>query len=1112
MASDQSADNCPSPFGGRVAKVVKAVRKFVSVAEAKPEIAGEAYGWDPATVSCGNDKKLSWRCAKGHIWIARVANRCTLGRGCPYCSGRLPIPGETDLATTHPRLLPEVDGWDATTVKAGCNDKRPWICAKGHKWEATIGSRALRGSSCPYCSGRRAIEGQSSLLSINPKVASEAHGWNPDTVSAHSNRKLPWKCWKAGHIWTAVVSGRVSRNIGCPYCSGRLVLAGVNDLKTRFPIIAELADGWDPSAVSARSGKNKRWRCQHGHRWTASVNNLTRPNAGCPECWLLNKSAHFGGLAERRAVANRTTVADLYPLLAADAHGWDPARVAARSGVIREWKCKRGHVWTATANHRANGTGCPVCASKKVIRGDNDLATLHPEINKEAHGWDASKYAPWSSKKKAWKCPAHGHIYRAAIAERINGKGCPYCRGRRLLPGFNDLQTRFPGIAAQAHGWDASAILHGTWESRPWRCQEGHVWTAPVARRKTSGCPYCSTGGFDIGSPGYLYMVEDGTRRKIGIANRITTRVMTQHRKSGWTHFQRIGPLPGIVIRDLETAIKAKIKEAGIPTGECAFREIFDGWTEAWNKSDMPASVDRLPNLFEFLGVDVDTVAKKSMEFGKFVRTKPRVRVTLKTTILSLTCEKGHPYQISEAHRRQGGRCPFCLLHKLLPGFNDFATHYPDAASEADGWDPSTVLRTCRERMSWKCKAAGHAWTMEASKRAKGTGCPICHILGRSAAAQARTAARVVPGVNSLKALYPSVALEADGWEPDAFMPASNQKMPWKCLKYGHKWATSINLRTNMGTGCSVCSGKQVLAGFNDLASKFPEIAKQARGWDPSTVVAGSNKKLPWKCDQGHEWTAVVSGRTGRGTGCPKCSGRVAIPGKTSLAAKNPRLAREAHGWDPDQVTALSNQKKAWKCLLAGHTWIAVVGSRYMGRAGCPHCYREAASERAQARARAKVVVGVNDLFTTDPAVAAEADGWSPAEFTRGSGQKVPWKCLRSGHVWLAPIRNRTVLARGCPCCAGKIAVPGQTDLATLYPEVAARAHGWDPSMVLPRSNRKLEWICPVGHIYQRVVDAHSAGGVMSCPTCSGRSTKVIPTTIIDRPLVQGDLFSEVAT
>ena len=36
--------------------------------------------------------------------------------------------------------------------------------------------------------------------------------------------------------------------------------------------------------------------------------------------------------------------------------------------------------------------------------------------------------------------------------------------------------------------------------------------------------------------------------------------------------------------------------------------------------------------------------------------------------------------------------------------------------------------------------------------------------------------------------------------------------------------------------------------GINDLETMFPEIAKEADGWDPTTVRFGSHKKMPWKC------------------------------------------------------------------------------------------------------------------------------------------------------------------------------------------------------------------------------------------------------------------------
>jgi hypothetical protein len=93
----------------------------------------------------------------------------------------------------------------------------------------------------------------------------------------------------------------------------------------------------------------------------------------------------------------------------------------------------------------------------------------------------------------------------------------------------------------------------------------------------------------------------------------------------------------------------------------------------------------------------------------------------------------------------------------------------------------------------------------------------------------------------------------------------------WKCDK-GHNWETSPNSRTNMNSGCPVCDGRGLLSGFNDLKTLFPEIAKQADGWDPTQVLAGTHKKNNWICSKGHKWRTVVKDRTFRGDGCPSCS------------------------------------------------------------------------------------------------------------------------------------------------------------------------------------------------------------------------------------------------
>ncbi|HGY5549738.1 MAG TPA: zinc-ribbon domain-containing protein, partial [Prochlorococcus sp.] len=66
----------------------------------------------------------------------------------------------------------------------------------------------------------------------------------------------------------------------------------------------------------------------------------------------------------------------------------------------------------------------------------------------------------------------------------------------------------------------------------------------------------------------------------------------------------------------------------------------------------------------------------------------------------------------------------------------------------------------------------------------------------------------------------------------------------------------------------------KLVPGVNDLATLHPDVAAEADGWDPSTIHAGSNKKMPWKCEEGHTWNTTVVNRTGRGDGCPYCSNR----------------------------------------------------------------------------------------------------------------------------------------------------------------------------------------------------------------------------------------------
>ena len=119
------------------------------MSETHPELAVEADGWDPTKTLAGTNKKLAWLCGQGHRWIAKGSKRVG-GNGCPICSNRTVLAGFNDLATTHPELAAEADGWDPTTVAAGSHDKLVWRCSLDHAWKAVVKDR-MRGRGCPDC-------------------------------------------------------------------------------------------------------------------------------------------------------------------------------------------------------------------------------------------------------------------------------------------------------------------------------------------------------------------------------------------------------------------------------------------------------------------------------------------------------------------------------------------------------------------------------------------------------------------------------------------------------------------------------------------------------------------------------------------------------------------------------------------------------------------------------------------------------------------------------------------------------------------------------------------------------------------------------------------------
>ena len=255
-----------------------------------------------------------------------------------------------------------------------------------------------------------------------------------------------------------------------------------------------------------------------------------------------------------------------------------------------------------------------------------------------------------------------------------------------------------------------------------------------------------------------------------------------------------------------------------------------------------------------------------------------------------------------------------------------------------------------------------------------------------------------------LSVTHPELAKEADGWDPSLVTYGSNQKLFWKCSE-GHRYEAVVGKRTSRNDGCTYCSGRKILEGFNDLKTTHQHIAIQAFGWDPTKFTAGSNEAKLWKCPEEHTYIALIVKRTNRSHGCPYCSGHKVWLGFNDLATTHPKISAEAVDGPVTNYSAGSQQKLTWKCQF-GHIYNAKIAKRVLGT-NCSYCAKSG---------KKKILSGFNDLLTTHPVLAHQAFGWDPSKRSMGQSVKLKWKCEKD-HIWSAKITKR-VSGQGCPSCS----------------------------------------------------------------------------------------------
>ncbi len=523
--------------------------------------------------------------------------------------------------------------------------------------------------------------------------------------------------------------------------------------------------------------------------------------------------------------------------------GLDPKTLTCGSHQKAWWKCSKGHEWQATISNRNEGRNCPYCSGKKVLKGYNDLATINPTLAKE---WNYEKngdlkpevFTANSGRKVWWKCDK-GHEWQANIDSRNKGSGCPFCKGKKAIKGYNDLTTLNPKLARE---WNyernnrltPKEVMPNTNLTVWWKCDKGHEWQARIASRtKGRDCPICSNKKVLIGYNDLATvnpkLVSEWNYDKNG--NLRPEDFIANSSKKVWWKCSKG--------HEWQTTIINRNKGRGCPICSSERNTSFPEYALLYYLRKYGIETE---HSYKRKGYELDIyipIKKIAIEYDGYFYHKNKTKKDL---------EKNHKC-------KEDG-IKLYRIREGLPSLNDYSIDYTVDKNQKD------LAEVLQKVLS---EIVGFTTDIDISRDA----------------IEIENLREYTEKDNSLLCINPTLAKEWNyemngSLRPEHVLANSGKKIWWKCDK-GHEWQATIAHRNN-GRGCPYCSGKKVLAGYNDLATINPKLAKE---WNyerngnlrPEDFTAGSHKKVWWKCEKGHEWQATIEKRN-KDRGCPYCSGR----------------------------------------------------------------------------------------------------------------------------------------------------------------------------------------------------------------------------------------------
>jgi len=240
------------------------------------------------------------------------------------------------------------------------------------------------------------------------------------------------------------------------------------------------------------------------------------------------------------------------------------------------YKCSCGNLSKIQVSSFKNGHRCAKCAGVRKC----SLQEIQKVFSDAGCEFLDSNYNG-AHFLHTYRCSC-GNISAIKVNNFKNGSRCMECSGNKKFT-LEEVQVNFQN----ANCCFLDDTYEGSNHKHNFKCECGNISKISLhAIKHGQRCEMCSEGCFNKKRPGILYLLKREGNHKVGICNLNTDR-LRRHQKNNWVLIEQKYYEIGQDAYNIEQKILKLLDKKGVPRGQAAFIEPFDGYTESWNAADL---------------------------------------------------------------------------------------------------------------------------------------------------------------------------------------------------------------------------------------------------------------------------------------------------------------------------------------------------------------------------------------------------------------------------------------------------------------------------------------------------------------------------------------------